>query len=105
MLADATRIRFFDTDEEYLALTVTRPTDATGDRQVAVMFAIEMDDHLKQTIRFWDDPAISIRTVGVTCERCEIQNCAERVSPPTFVEKRQARQAVLDALQKLEGKS
>lgn len=101
VLADATRIRFFDSDEEYLALTVTRPTGGQGDPQVAVMFAIEMDDHMKQTIRFWDDAAISVRTVGVTCERCEIQNCAERVSPPTFLDKRNARQAVLDALKNL----
>lgn len=92
VMADASRIVFHDTGEEYACLTIARQTGNPA-RNVAAFFAMEMDENLKNTIRFLSDPAIQAREVGVTCERCEVQNCAERVRPPVFVERKKERDA------------
>lgn len=100
VMADASRIVFHDTREEYACLTIARQTGNPA-RNVAAFFAMEIDENLKNTIRFLNDPAIQTRTVGVTCERCEVENCADRVKPPIFVERKKERDAAEAVLKNL----
>ena len=96
------RSRYHGTDDEYLCITLARPGYPTPDRNVSVTLGLLMNDHLRNLVRFHDDPQIQQREVNTTCERCSIQDCAERVAPPRVVLRREQRKAVERALEALE---
>lgn len=99
------RASFVDSDEEYLCLTVAKQSYPTPNRNVSVTLGILLDEHAKQTLRFWSDPSIPHTTVGVTCQRCTITDCTVRAAEPEIVEKREARKRMQETLKKLmEGK-
>ncbi|HRI58887.1 MAG TPA: helix-turn-helix domain-containing protein [Saprospiraceae bacterium] len=104
LLAGVQRAAFLDTNEEYLCIAVAKPGYPTVDRNVSVTLGVLLDDHAKQTIRFWDDPAIPRFSVNVTCERCSLTDCAERAAPPTVVQKREERRQMQELLNKLTDK-
>lgn len=95
------RALFLDTQEEYLCVTVAKPGYPTVDRNVSVTLGILLDDQSREIIRFWDDPAIPRTLVNVTCERCALQDCTDRVVPPTVLQKREARRRMGEAIRKL----
>ena len=101
MLADVQRALFVDSGEEYLCIALSKPGLPTRARNVSVTLGVLLDDHSKQTIRFWDDPAIPQVKVGITCERCAMTDCAQRVAPPTVIQKREERRHLQDLLTKL----
>jgi len=43
-----------------------------------------LDDNFKQSVRFWQDPAVPRVEVNLTCERCPLTpaECRERAAPP-----------------------
>ena len=43
-----------------------------------------LDDNFKQSVRFWQDPAVPRVEVNLTCERCPLTTaeCRERAAPP-----------------------
>lgn len=61
-----------------------------------------MNGALKKKVKFLDDPAISVKEVNTTCERCPIEDCAEQAAPPSEVEAKNQRKRVQNVLQKLE---
>ncbi len=97
------RASFLDTGEEYLCIAVAKPGYPTVGRNVSVTLGVQLDDHAKRTIRFWDDPAIPRATVNVTCQRCALADCAERAAPPTAVLKKEERKRMQELLKKLTG--
>ncbi len=101
LLSGIQRASFVNTGEEYLCLSVAKVAYPTFGRNVSVTIGILLDEQAKQTIRFWDDPAIARQTVNVTCERCPLTDCKERAAPPTIVQKREARKKIQDLLKKL----
>lgn len=101
MLAGVQRARFLDSQEEYLCLAVAKPGYPTKNRNVSVTLGILLDEQARQVIRFCDDPAIPRVTVNVTCERCALPDCKERVAPPTAVQKREERKKMQETLSKL----
>ena len=82
------RSQYIGTEDEYLCLTMARPSYPTPDRNVSVTLGILITPEVKAQIRFLNDPAIPVRQVNNTCERCSVENCAERAAPPIVVEKR-----------------
>lgn len=104
LLAGVQRAAFLDTNEEYLCIAVAKPGYPTVARNVSVTLGVLLDDHAKNTIRFWDDPAIPRVVVNVTCERCSLTHCTERSAPPTVVQKRDERKQMQELLNKLTGK-
>lgn len=98
------RASFLDTGEEYLCIAVAKPGYPSVARNVSVTLGVLLDAHAKRTIRFWDDPAIPHVTVNVTCERCNLQSCAERAAAPTVIEKKEERHRIQALLEKLTSK-
>jgi XRE family transcriptional regulator, fatty acid utilization regulator len=70
-------------------------------KQVSILIGIEVDHTLKKHIKWWNDPHIPIVDVGVTCERCPIQNCAERMAEPLILQRSATRKKVEETLNKL----
>lgn len=101
LLTGVQRAAFIDTDEEYLCIAVAKPGYPTIGRNVSVTLGVQLDDHARQTIRFWNDPAIPLVKVNVTCERCSLSNCAERAAPPSVLQKREERRHMQELLNKL----
>ncbi|RSK47696.1 helix-turn-helix domain-containing protein [Hymenobacter rigui] len=77
--------------DEYLCLTLARAGSAT-EPAVSVTVGLLCDDNLRQKVRFLDDPAIVLKEVNETCERCTIPNCEVRAAAPVEVERRQRQQ-------------
>ncbi|MBV6443749.1 MAG: HTH-type transcriptional regulator RamB [Saprospiraceae bacterium] len=98
LLTSIQRAAFIDTEEEYLCIAVAKPGFPTVGRNVSVTIGVQLDDHAKKTIRFWDDPSIPRIKVNVTCERCALSDCAERAAPPTVVRKREERKKMQEVL-------
>lgn len=97
----AQRSRYIGTQDEYLCITLARPAYPAPNRNVSVTIGLMVNDHLRQQIRFLEDPAIQIREVNKTCERCAVENCAERAIEPIVVQRREHLQQIEKRLQTL----
>lgn len=101
-IVGAQRSKYFGTEDEYLCLTLARPASPTPNRNISVTIGILIDDELRKTIQFLDDPSISFREVNTTCQRCAIENCQERATSATIIEKRRQRRSFQEALRKVQ---
>lgn len=81
-LCRAQRSKYIGTDKEYLIITFAKPSIDGSAFSNSVSIGLLLTDHLKKKIRFWNDPAIPIRIVGETCERCPAHDCKERKQKP-----------------------
>ncbi len=98
---DIQRSHYYDTEDEYLCISLARTGYPQPEKNVSVTLGFLLNDQLRETIAWHADPAISLREVNTTCERCPIENCAERATAPVIVQKRARYQAIKSALQQL----
>ena len=100
-IVGAQRSKYIGSDDEYLVITIARPAYPTPDKNVSGTFGIKITDSVRKVIRFLDDPALQRRAVNKTCERCAVQDCAERSAPPRVLDNRQRKARFDDALTQL----
>lgn len=103
-IAGIQRSKFIGTQDEYLCFSLAQPAHPTPNTNVSVTVGMMINDQLKSTIQFWNDPNIQSKAVNQTCERCAAVDCTERVAPPVILQQQQAleeTEAALNAL--LEG--
>lgn len=100
-LVGVQRSRYYKTNDEYLAFTLARPAYPSPEKNVSITVGILIDEALKSKVKFLDDPAISLKEVNTTCERCPIMDCAERSAPPSIVEAKNRRRRIQETLKKL----
>jgi len=99
----AQRSRYIGTEDEYLCLTIARPSYPSPNRNVSVTIGLLVTDEIKDKIAFFGDNAIQLRAVNKTCERCAVMDCEERAIAPVVVQKREKAHRIqeqLDALTK-----
>jgi XRE family transcriptional regulator, fatty acid utilization regulator len=101
MLTGIQRSRFQGSEDEYICFTIAQPAHPTPDTNISVTLGLLVNDELRQRIKFWNDPLIPVKEVSQTCERCPIQDCAERVASPTVVEQERRQKRLEEALEKL----
>jgi transcriptional regulator with XRE-family HTH domain len=101
MRVDVQRSNYFGTDDEYLCITLARKSSSAPGQNVSLTIGLLVNDKLKETISWLDDPGISSRIVNTTCERCPITDCTDRVAAPEIVNKRAKYQRVKAALKEL----
>jgi len=101
MRIDVQRSHYYGTEDEYLCITLARMGSPEPGRNVSLTIGLLVNDKLKETISWLDDPAIPTRIVNNTCERCPITDCAERAAAPVIVNKRDKYQRVKAALKEL----
>lgn len=97
----AQRSRYIGTEDEYLCLTIARPAYPLPGRNVSVTIGLLISDDVRQKIAFYEDPAIQLREVNKTCERCPLADCDERAAPPTVIEKREESRRIQSRLAEL----
>jgi len=81
------RSHYIGTEDEYLVLTNARKSYPLPNTNTSVSIGMLLDDNARKTIQFHDDPHILRRDVNITCERCGVIDCNERVKPPLIIEK------------------
>lgn len=94
MYIDAQISSYVNSQKQYLCISLARPNFPTPHSHVSVTLGLPVDAQSKKKIRFWNSKAIRTRTVHTTCERCPIQDCAERAAPPA-VAIRKGQQALI----------
>ena len=100
-LISVQRSKYFGTADEYLCFTISRLDYPSPIHNISVTLGIAIDENLKKTVQFLDDPAIPSRMVNNTCERCAIENCQERVAAASVIDARKKRKAMQQALDKI----
>jgi XRE family transcriptional regulator, fatty acid utilization regulator len=88
-LAMAQRSRYFGNEKEYLILSFASPAMEGLPVHHSVSIGLLLTNQLRKKVLFWNDPAIPIRMVGETCQRCPATDCAERAAPPEVLQQAQ----------------
>ncbi|MEM9557751.1 MAG: helix-turn-helix domain-containing protein [Acidobacteriota bacterium] len=78
----AQRSAFDSAGEEFLILTLVRPLSLIDGVNSSISLGIGLDDAARRRIAFVDDASIAGRSVDLTCERCPLADCGERVADP-----------------------
>lgn len=94
---------FLETQDRFLCMGFGRRMVLSPGVVSSVIVGFRVDDDLRHTIRFLDDPAIPRTIIHETCERCPLtaEQCAERAAPPVILEARRDRMARKLALSQL----
>lgn len=100
-VAGAQRSRFHVAQDEYFSIALAHAQNLDPGLNSCVTIGFQINAAFRDTVRFWDDPALAPRTVGDTCERCGITDCAERAVPAVLLEGEQQHARLLAALGQL----
>ncbi len=92
------RSRFIEEGEEFFVISMARPLALTDATHSGVTIGFLVDDAFKAGVGFWDDPAIPRIEVNLTCERCRLDDCAERVAEPAIFRGEEAQERKRRAL-------
>jgi transcriptional regulator with XRE-family HTH domain/Zn-dependent peptidase ImmA (M78 family) len=101
-LINIQKSHYFDTEDEYLCLTLARTNYPSPKQNVSVTLGLLINQDVRREIAWADDPAIPFREVNTTCERCPIPDCKERAAEPVIVNRRNKYREMKAALQRLE---
>jgi len=93
--------QYIGTEDQYLCLTIARPAYPKPNRNVSVTLGLLVNEELRKSVRFLNDPAIIRRDVNTTCERCALKACAERAAAPAVVERRRRQQLIQQRVQEM----
>ncbi|WP_299754597.1 helix-turn-helix transcriptional regulator [uncultured Pontibacter sp.] len=83
-LVGVQRSSYINSVNEYLVLALAQPSES---RHGTVSIGLLLNENLRNKLHFLEDPAITIRKVNETCERCPALDCMERAAPPVILEK------------------
>ena len=86
-LVEAQVSQYWQTHNRYLCISIAKPLTKEGTQFDSVTIGLLIDQNLMHTMPFVNDPAIAVRTVHTTCERCGILDCLERVADPVVLQK------------------
>ncbi|MDX2284827.1 MAG: helix-turn-helix domain-containing protein [Bacteroidia bacterium] len=101
VLIGAQRSRFAGSRDEYFNITLARSNTPSYRANVSVTLGIHMDANARKRIRFLESPDVPQREVGETCERCLLQDCAERAAAPSVVAQTESQAQIRRKLQEL----
>ena len=97
------QVRFLESGNDYLLLSMARPLSLTDARQSAMTLGFGLDSAQRSRLGFAGDPDLGTVDVNETCERCALppEACAERVAPPLVHDRASRQQDREDALRRL----
>lgn len=98
LVCDAQISKYWETELEYIVLTVAKPNSPNHKESISVSLGILLDDNAKRLFRFLGDPNLKTKVVNTTCERCSMLDCGERAVAPFVIEKMNEAKEVEQAL-------
>lgn len=75
------RSLFYDSGNEYLIIGAAFRTAPSSHKITSVCLGLLINDQLKEQLKFLNSSDIPQITVGETCEKCTLKDCADRRSP------------------------
>ncbi len=76
-----------DSKQKYLVISSATKDPFKSNYNRSISVGILLNSNLKNKIRFLQDESLTEKQVGITCERCSIKNCKQRVNEATVLEK------------------
>lgn len=101
VIVDMQRSKYYDSKNEYLVISMARHVLLNPGSNISITIGLLINPELKRKIKFWDDETLPTRRVSVTCERCGITDCQERVAEPIIFEENKQIQSIVHLIQKL----
>ena len=101
LLADAQISKYWQSEKEYLCISLANTSQANPDSHSSVTLGLLVNPLLKSIFYFLSDPKLKYREVHTTCERCGISDCQERVAPATIVNAQEEQDEKINALNSL----
>ena len=92
---------FLDYTSEFFCIAIAYRSTLEPDLLNSVTIGFNVDNALKKTIKFHNDPVIPRRRLGQTCERCPLTDCEERAAEPLTYLKEQRAQVRREKLKEL----
>jgi transcriptional regulator with XRE-family HTH domain len=77
---------YWQTENTYFCLSMAKTLGKSNTKAVSVTLGLRLNDALRRFLKCVDDPAVPLRTVHTTCERCSISDCKERMAPDVVVQ-------------------
>ncbi len=99
------QISHYPNDERsYLVMASATQDPFKPDHYRSISVGVPIDNALKRRVAFLTDPRISSETVGVTCERCPIEDCNVRQVPPSILKREQKDAQIAKLVSEIQGK-
>jgi len=98
---DVQNSAYWQTENVYFCLSMAKRLAGPDQKSVSVTLGLRVNDALNRFLKCTGDPAVPIRTVHTTCERCSIPDCKERAAPDLFVQRQLRDEAASEALKNL----
>ena len=76
---------FSEDDKTYLVISSATKEPFKDGFNAGFSIGLLLNKQLMKKINFLDDPKIRKQNVGLSCERCSIENCSERMAAPTWL--------------------
>jgi len=92
---------YYDSEDSYLCMSMAKSSLLRPNKKVSLTIGIKIDTNSKEKIKFLGDTSIEHKTVNLTCERCSIKDCTDRVKEPTTINRREQRKAIQTSLDKI----
>lgn len=100
-VVDAQISDYQEAQNQYFVMSMARPLSILKQINVSVTLGFEVDANLRDKVAFLQDPAILVRQVNQTCERCSIFDCQDRVAAPIVLQKQNQQAEMKKVLQRL----
>ncbi|MDX2305865.1 MAG: XRE family transcriptional regulator [Microscillaceae bacterium] len=101
VLCQIQRSQYIDSENEFLCISMARTFSPTPFTNSSVTIGLLVTPEFKQQVGFWNDKRISVRKVGVTCERCSELNCSDRAAPAKIYQANLHTQKIQESLEKI----
>ncbi|MFT4762725.1 MAG: transcriptional regulator with XRE-family HTH domain [Paraglaciecola sp.] len=101
IIADAQISKYWNTDKEYLCISLAKSGFQNANRGVSVTLGLLVNPQLKSIFHFLSDPKLKYKEVHTTCERCGVKNCEARVVAPIVIEQERKEATILSSLRSL----
>ncbi len=91
-------------DVKYLVLSSATKDPFKKGQYRSISVGLFIDKQLQRKVNFINDPNIKTYEVAVTCQRCPIQDCKERMAPPIVLEKQAKNDQIESIVEELQNK-
>lgn len=92
---------YWNSGNAYLCISIGQRTGKGKEQMKSVTLGLLVNEKLKSNVYFLPELEKIKSTVGTTCERCQVNDCAERISDPIFITKQAEQEEINRELEKL----
>lgn len=101
-IAGAQISRYWGTPNAYFCISVAKAERSEPGNSSSITIGLLVNDKLRRLFRFLRDPALPIKDVHTTCERCGIFDCGARAVPPTVLQHERLKMEIREALSEIQ---